>query len=304
MNFRKIGFPQVNYENEGGPGGTAGVIVPPAGGGAFAWPADLDAPVVETLKSKGMYDDPVKGAVGLAKSYHELQRLHSGAPDIVTVPKADAPPEAWNAFYAKAGRPETADKYDPKPVQGGYELQAPLVDFSKKLAHAWGVPAAKFNAGIAMIQEYMAGDTARVMTEAKTASDAAVLKVKTDMGEEKFNGAVANAQKAFKVMAAQGLISPETLTALERTAGARPIIELMAAIGTRMGGEGSILNGVVGPTPTDPAQMTPEQAKDALAKLTTDADHQKAYWDAKHPGHKMAVDRAAALFAAQHRRAA
>lgn len=305
MNFRKIGFPQINYDGEGTGGGAAGVIVPPAGGGAaFTWPADLDAPVVETLKSKGMYDDPIKGAVGLAKSYHELNRLHSGATDIATVPKADAPPAAWDAFYGKVGRPETADKYDAKPVQGGFELSPPLVDFSKKLAHKWGVPAGRFNEGLAMVQEHMANENAKFMTDAKTASDAAVLKIKTDMGDEKYNAAVGNAQKAFKTMAAQNLISPETLRALEHAVGALPVIELMAAIGQRMGGEGSILTGVTTPASNDPTQMTPEQAKAATDKLNADPEFQKSYWDARHPEHKTSVARYLALMEAQHRRPA
>lgn len=310
MNF-KIGFPQINYDGEAGGapgGGAAGAIAPPPGGaapppaGGFAWPADLDTGVIDTLKSKGMYDDPVKGAVGLAKSYHELNRLHSGAADVAAIPKADAPPAAWDAFHAKLGRPETPDKYEAKPVAGAAELQPTLVEFSKKLAHKWGVPAGKFNEGIAMVQQHMADENARFIVEAKAASDAAVLKVKTTMGDAKFTESVGNAQKAFKVMASQGLISDATLRALEQTVGAQPVIELMAAIGQRMGGEGSILNGVAAATPTDPSMMTPEQAKAEATRLMSDKDgFMKGYLDAKHPEHATAVLRMKTLFEAQHR---
>lgn len=305
MNFKKVGFPQINYMAEGDPpaGGAAGAIAtPPPVAGGFVWPADLDTGVIDTLKSKGMYDDPVKGAVGLAKSYHELNRLHSGAADVAAIPKADAPPAAWEAFHAKLGRPETPDKYEAKPVAGSAELQPTLVDFSKKLAHKWGVPAGKFNEGIAMVQQYMADENQRFIVDAKTASDAAVAKIRTTMGDAKFTESVGNAQKAFKVMASQGLISDSTLRALEQTVGAQPVIELMAAIGQRMGGEGSILTGVATPAPSDPTQMTPEQAKTEATRLMSDKDgFMKAYLDARHPDHNNSVLRMRSLFEAQHR---
>lgn len=298
----KTGFPQINYAGEeGGGGGAAGAI---AGGTAtFAWPADLDAPVVDLLKSKGMYDDPVKGAIGVAKSYFELNKAHS-AGNLIALPGADAKPEAWDQVYTKLGRPEAPDKYEARPVQGGFELQPPLVDFAKKLAHKWGVPAGKFNEGVAMVQEYLANENATFITKSKKASDAAVAKIRTDMGEEKYNASVGNAQKAFKAMAAQGLISQATLTALEQTIGALPVVELMAAIGQRMGGEGANLFSGAAPATGDPTQMTPEQAKAAIDKLNTDPEFQKSYWDQRHPEHKTSVARMVALMEAQHRKAA
>lgn len=293
MNFNKMGFPQINYAIDDV------VALPPAG---FAWPADMDAPTVDLLKSKGMYDDPAKGVPALAKSYFELNKAHS-AGNMIALPAADAKPEAWDPIYAKMGRPETADKYEAK-FGADVQVHAPLLDFAKKLAHQWGVPAGKFQAGAEAWNAFVNDANAKMITEMKGKSEAAVTKIKTDMGEEKYTAAVANAQKAFKVLAAQKLISHETLSALESQVGALPVIELMAALGQRMGGEGSFLNGVSTPTPSDPSQMTPEQAKAELTRLNTDADHQKAYWEAKHPEHATAVKRVADLFAAQHRKAA
>lgn len=307
----KPGFIRINFENEGGAGGggAAGAIAgaggnqPPSGGtpAGFAWPSDLDTGIVDTLKSKGMWDDPAKGAVALAKSYTELNRLHSGASDVIAVPKADAPQADWDKFYGKL-RPEAPDKYDVKFAQGVSELPPRLADFTKKLAHTWGVPQARLNAGIAMIQQHMADENATGLVEARTASEAAVAKIKQDMGEEKFNTSVANAQKVFKALKGQGLISDATMQAVEATIGARPLIELMAALGQRMGGEGSFLQGNNTPPPTDPTQMTAEQAKAEQARLLGDKDgFMKSYLDAKHPEHKNSVERMAALFEAQHR---
>lgn len=52
----------------------------------------------------------------LARSYTQLEhRFHeSGRKDAVVKPGENATPEDWQAFYARAGRPEAADKYDLK----------------------------------------------------------------------------------------------------------------------------------------------------------------------------------------------
>ncbi len=48
-----------------------------------------------------------KGVDALAQSYIELEKMPRG----IAIPKDDAKPEEWDAYYEKLGRPKTADEY-------------------------------------------------------------------------------------------------------------------------------------------------------------------------------------------------
>jgi hypothetical protein len=83
---------------EGGGGGDGG------GGGA---PPEWLGGLPDDLKGDatlGRYAD----VEALARGHLETKRL---ATSKLAVPAADAPPEAWDAFYTAAGRPESADGY-------------------------------------------------------------------------------------------------------------------------------------------------------------------------------------------------
>lgn len=279
---------------------------PPPAAGAFAWGTDLPAPAVELLKSKGMYDDPVKGANMLATSYYEANKLISDK-NAVSIPAADAKPEVWDAFLNKL-RPETADKYELKATEASVDDK--VLGFAKKLAHFWGVPAHRAQGGLDMWQEFAKNQNADFVTNSKTANDAAVATMKNTMGEAKWTEAVGNSQKIFKALASQKdtagkpLISVETMNAIERNMGSAALLEMMSAIGSKMGAEGLILNGAGGGSPSDPSQMTAEQAQTEINRLQADKDFQAAYWDARHAEHQTSVQRMNALYAARHKQAA
>jgi len=94
----------------------------------------------------------------LAKSYRELEKSRGNA---TAVPGADAKPEEWDAFYAKAGRPEAPDKYElkkpefkgldyslPEPVEKGFRDVAHKAGLNPRQAQAlmdwWGTEQTKY----------------------------------------------------------------------------------------------------------------------------------------------------------------
>jgi len=67
------------------------------------------------------------------------------------------------------------------------------------------------------------------------------------------------------------------------------VIKLLATIG-KLSGEGKFMDG--GPSGggvTDPANMTPEQAKATIMQKTMDQAFQKTYMNKTEPGHPEAV---------------
>jgi len=291
--------PAGNPPAGGTPPSGAGGGAPPA---AFSWGSDLDAPVVDLLKSKGMYDDPNKGANALARSYYEANKALSGGDVIITPGNWDDQVQV-DKYLAKV-RPATTDAYTPKFGEG-VEVHPPLVEFSKKLAHTWGVPPALFQKGIDAWQDFAKEQNAMATTAAAKANDDAINGMKTKMGAQQFDAAVANSQAVYKSLAAKGAISRETLVALDANIGSAALLELMAAIGANMKGEAPVLgNGSTGGLPTDPTQMTPEQAATEISRLQGDGEFQKKYTDAKHPEHKVAVERIKMLFEARVRKPA
>ncbi len=269
--------------------------------GPFAWAPDLDAPVVDLLKSKGMFDDPVKGANMLARSYHEANKALSGA-DVILRPGDWTNQEAVDKYLAKV-RPATEAEYEVKFGDGVKDPEG-LGNFSKKLFHAMGVPKALAPKGAELVQNFITEQAAMTATAAAKANDDAVTALKTKVGAEAFTAGTANAQAVFKSLAAKGQLSKETLAAVEANIGAAPLLELLFAIGSNMTKEAAVLGNGGGAPPTDPTQMTPEQATVAITALQGDKEFQAKYTDAKHPEHAVAVARMLALFEAKARQPA
>ena len=285
-----------------GASGTPGAAAP-AAGASFTWDPGLPPSHVDLLKAKGMYDDPIKGANALVNSYFEANKALSGG-DVIVKPADFSKAEDVEKFLAKSRGVAKAEEYVPK-FEDGVTVHPPLVAFAQKLAFDWGVPAPLFQKGIDAWQAFAKEQNANAETAAAKANDDAITALKTKMGPDAFNGAVANAQTVFKSLVAKGAISRETLAAAEAHIGSAAVVELLAAIGAGMKTEAGVLGNGDSSTPTDPTQMTPEQASAEIKRLEGDADFQKAYRDGTPAGkaaHDVAVERMRRLYEAKTRR--
>lgn len=279
----------------GNPPPPAGNPPPPPAGGA--WAPTTAAPIVDLLKSKGMYEgDFVQNAHKLAESYWNANKALSGAADVLPLP-SEWNDDNVNKFYSKI-RPATPGDYaDPKFAEG-VDVHKPLVDFAKKLAHHWGVPASRLQSGIDMWQAFAGEEGKTFAAGQQKANSDAIEAMRTKVGAEVFNGHVANGQRVVKALAASGAISADTIKRVEMHIGGAAVIELLSAIGSKMG-EAPVIGMGNGGAPVDPSQMTPEQASQEITKLQGDAEFLKKYNDAKHPEHGAAVERMKLLFEAK-----
>jgi hypothetical protein len=309
--WKKIGFKQIMREGEGGgTGGGGGGGNPPSnppsnppaltapwqtqdggvwkigeGEAAKPWHEFIPEPEAKAhLLAKG-YKSPAE----LALANYNLTRLQTGDPTVVGLPAADAPPEKWNEFYNKLGRPETPDKYDIKFAEG-FTPDEGMLNWAKPTFHEAGLTPKQAQILSDKWNAYVAETNQRV-TEADAAAnqgalDALATKWGGDLDKNKAAG-----QRAMQALG----IAPELVSAVEQHIGSAAIVELLATIG-RKADEGGFLGGNT-PDPNNPDTMTRDQAQARINALQADKDFQAKYTDKNNPGHADAVQTMVRLYA-------
>lgn len=273
------------------PVATGGVVVAPAAVGAppvapatFSWDPNTPKEHMDLAIAKGFDKNPSL----LLGSYYNSNKALSGATDVLIIP-ADG---NLDTVYDKLGRPKTPDLYEFK-FGDGVVTDPNMTQFGKTFFHKLGVPATKAQEAVEMWQTFALDQNAKAVDKARTENDAAVTALKTSLGNDVFTASVANAQAAFQNLG----VPADVLNKVEAAIGGAPMLQLLAAIGSKIPkGEAPTLGGNTGTgTPLDPSQMTGEQAQAAKIALDSDPAFQAMYLKADHPGHKGAVDKMLAL---------
>lgn len=259
-------------------------------GGKPWFEAAISEPDVREAIAAKKYPHP--GA--LAKSYVELERTLASRDDskMIRIPDANAKPEDWDQVYTKLGRPANPQGY--KDVKWGDGADPRMVEFASNLAFKLGLSpkaaesilATEWNAFVSQL----GGQTA---DQEKATNDAALEALKTAWKGD-FD---ANRAKGFQVMQAlnKAGFDDADMAAIEKVAGIAPVVKLLATIG-KLSGEGTFLDGSGGGGQLDPNNMTPEQAKSEIQRLTADAEFQKQYTGPNHPQHAEALAKMDALY--------
>lgn len=90
-------------------------------------PVEFTSLLPEEIRGDANFRD-IKDIGNLARSFINAQKLLGGPRDqLLQLPLATDPPEAWNAVYDRLGRPAAPDKYelaDPDKLPDGLELSA------------------------------------------------------------------------------------------------------------------------------------------------------------------------------------
>ena len=222
----------------------------------------------------------------LAKSYVELERTVASRDDskMIRIPDENAYPKDWDAVYTKLGRPVDANGY--KDVKWGENADPRLVQFASNLAFKLGlspkaaesIMASEWNT----FQQTLAADVAKTTSQA---NEQALAELQTAWKGD-FDGNRARGLQVLKALEGAGF-SDQDMAAVEKVAGIAPVIKLLATIG-KLTGEGNLMD-AAGGSPTDPANMTQEQAKGEIQKRIADTAFQKTYMGTTEPGHKEAV---------------
>lgn len=229
----------------------------------------------------------------LGTAYLHATRALNGAKDVVAIPGDNSTPEQQAAFFTSLGRPADAAGYDFTPAEGGTNDAA---------MEQWARDAF-FSAGLSGKQAgelYKAWNT-HMTAQAQgyaTSSAEAVAQVRQTWGADA-DSLIASGKQAARALG----LDAQSLDAIERTAGTAPMMNLLAQIGKRMGGEtGKFVGGSGGGSPADPANMTPQQAQAAIAELQGNKEFMDAYRQAGNPLQKAHMQRMEKLFAAAYPR--
>lgn len=241
------------------------------------WDSIAEEPVREHIKAKA-YANPAQ----LAMANYNLTKMQRGADDVLSLPAKDAPPEAWNAFYTKLGRPEAADKYELK-FADGVTVDDGMVNFGKNLAFELGLPPDKAQLMADKWNEFAAKANGDNVAATQAANTQAITALEQKWGAD----LEANRAAGERVMRALNL-SEATMDAIQGNIGAAPLIELLAMIG-RKSDEGSFINNGKG-DPNNPATMSKDEAQAKINQLNGDPAFQAKYSDKNHAEHTSAVN--------------
>lgn len=188
-----------------------------------AWHSSItDASLSGYIETKGFKDLPA-----LAESYRNLEKLR-GVPEneLARIPK-EGDAEAWNAFYSRLGRPESAD---------GYSLPIPDGDAGEfaKVAAEWmheaGLTPAQAQLLAGKNNEFLAAQLKAAQDQAAVESDRQMSELKTEWGQA-YEQNTEIARRAAK----QFGLSEDMLSGIEDAIGTKQMMVLFNNIGQGLG---------------------------------------------------------------------
>jgi hypothetical protein len=253
-------------------------IAPASPAPAADWSAAFDAETKALVSAKGW-----RGPEDALKSYANLERLIGG--DKIALPAADAAPEAWDAVYARLGRPARADEY-------ALEKPAGFDGYSDELAA--GFRQAAFAAGLSDRQAKALHDFYVNTAAERAAGEAARGHAAAEDLERDLRhtwGAHYEAKVALARRAARAFAPPEAVDALAASMEAPALLALFARIGEAMGEDRLVGDGGA------MLALGPDQARAEIAKIEGQmADPKSPLMDHIHPEHDTIVSRRDALY--------
>lgn len=253
------------------------------------WGGIQEEPIVAFAEAK-QYKNPDEAM----RALWNANKLLNDKADAVLVPKEGASEQEWNDFYKKLGRPDSVDKYDLKAKEGT-TVDEKLLSFGKSLFFEMGLSPAQAQKAFEKWNAFASEHSASIDKGFADQNEEAVNKlVARYESEGKLKEMQAAGQSAVKALG----LSTELINTLEAHIGAAPVIELLAAIGSKTS-EGRFKAGGSegGGNPSDPSNMTKEQAKAEINKLRGNKEFMDAYELANHPGHAEALSRMQKLYA-------
>lgn len=260
-----------------------------AAAAAAAAAADAAKPFADSLPEDIRTDmafKDIKDLPGLAKSYLNAARLVGlDKGSIIAVPKPDADAKTWDDFYAKAGRPETADKYDvPKRADGkAYgDADVALQKQILPVLHQAGLTQRQIAAIVPKWNEIVGGMTTAQTEAEATARTTAGNALKTEWGAA-HQERLTLAQDAIKHYAGELKLGDQIVSELEATKlGNLPgLAKLFSHLGAQLKEDGLLGKGGDGGA----AALSPTEAKQQIAAMGADKEKFAAMRDAKHPKH-------------------
>ena len=261
---------------------TAGTIDAGSSAGSMQdWRASLD----ETLRADPTLAD-IKDLNGLAKPYVHAQRMIGK--DKITIPQEGADPSEWDGFYERLGRPGDGNyKLDPTglmPADLPFDPQ--VLDRFKKVFHAAGLNQKQAEGVFKNYLEYVGEVHSTNQQGVEAQRQEWVNTVKKEFGRA-FDERVDLAVRAVETFGGNELVQWLDQTGM----GDHPMfVKMFAKIGQQM------QEALASPNQSRGWTMTPDTARQEIARAQRDTEFMKAYMTPAATGHAEAVKKMQDLF--------
>ena len=223
----------------------------------------------------GLKDDPSFSKYENKEAFIEGHRnlLHLAGKKGLVRPDDNAPPEVWNEFWTRVGRPEKADGYDWKPGENFAIDEAAFGEAQTKL-HGLGLDKQQF----AGVMELYQGDIQTQLAKAQQGQVDARAETETSLKQEWGDS------YDHKIGMVQALVTKfnmgETVTKLGM-GNSKEAVAMFAQLAEELGEDKIVAN--------------PQMKLDATAELDT-LNKSEAYQNVRHPGHQAAMRRRSELY--------
>ena len=214
----------------GDTGAPAAGTTPEAGNNTPSqWFSGFDADTVGWLENRGLTKLEANAALPeVIKGFRNAEK-YIGVPaeQIIRMPKADAPAEAWNDVYTKLGRPA-----DP----AGYEVTIPdgvdgdFADWAKKSFHELGISKSQGDKLAAKWNEFVGGKTEATEAAYKNKVADETNKLRSEWGQA-FDQNTEIAKRAAREFGIEAMV----IDKLEQSIGFDGVMKLMHSIGSKIG---------------------------------------------------------------------
>ena len=255
-------------------------VTDPAPAGA-KWFDAFDEPTKAYIGARGLADkDPAAAFLEAAKAHQEAQ-AYIGVPkeQLLRLPKADAPPEEWDAVYERLGYSTKADDYKLEGLKfaDGSDVEDSFRDFVRLQAKANHLsPAATAKLAQETIAFLESQETAQTSEQAIAAARAAE-QLRNSWGPN-YQANMVIADRAYAALMAAAGFTQEQMTAsmqsLKDANGTEGTMQLLLALGQRISEDTFVSGGRV-PGNANAMIATREQASARKAELMGDAEYAK-----------------------------
>ena len=249
-------------------------------------PVDWKASLPEDVRADPSLTD-IKDVDNLAKSYINGQKLIGK--NRIALPDDKATDEEWSSFYSSVGRPEKSAAYqfgERPALPEGLEYDEAFESNFRDLSYKAGLSSAQAKAIYDGYHDYISKKSELEGKNQTTQTDEWVTSLKKEFGKA-YDERIDLATRAVHAYGDDGLKKWLDDTGM----GNNPMfVKLFAKVG-----EG-VAEGKSDTASARAFTMTPDQAKQEIARYNRDSTFMEAYSSGDHTGHQAALDKMNSLY--------
>lgn len=231
-----------------------------------SWYSSYDTDTVGWLENRGLTKlEPTAALPEVIKGFRNAEKyIGTPAEQLIRVPKADAPNDAWNDVYNKLGRPSDAKEYQ-LPIPDGADPA--FADWAKGQFHELGLTKTQGEKLASKWNEYVGsiGEQQTAQYQNSVAEDTNSLKAEWGQAFDQNIKVARQAANSFGVDVA-------TIDKLEQAMGFAGVMKFFNNLGSKIG-EDSFVSG----DSNSSNVMTPKGAEARIKALMSDPDFSTKY---------------------------